>query len=111
MIWHSSKFTAPALFVLLLDQAIKFLAVNKIIGLEFSKNSGALFGVQLNVNFIFVFFAVFLFVATIGFKQTKLLKSGAIALVAFYSMLGGIVIIYLIYFLSISRIWQFASAR
>ncbi len=113
---HSSKFIAPALFVLLLDQAIKFLAVNKIIGLEFSKNSGALFGIQLNVNFIFVFFAVFLFVAIIcfkqiktsspsprcslsaepacrseGFKQIKLLKSDAIALMAFYLMLGGIV--------------------
>ena len=91
MISPSSKFIASALFVLLLDQTIKFLAVNEIIDLEISKNSGALFGIQLNDNFIFAFFAVFLFVAIIGFKKIKLLRSSAVAIMAFCLMLGGII--------------------
>ena len=91
MILSSRKFLASALFVLLLDQAIKFLAARKIIDLEFSKNSGALFGVQLDANFIFIFFAVFLFAAVIGFKKIKLLRNSAVAIMAFCLMLGGIV--------------------
>ncbi len=80
----------PALFVLFLDQAIKFFVVSKIIDLEFSKNSGALFGIQLDANLIFVFFAIFLFVAIIGFKQIRLLKNDAITIMAFFLMFGGI---------------------
>ena len=91
MISYLSKFIAAALFVLLLDQTIKFLAVNEIVDLEFSKNSGALFGIQLNANFIFAFFAVFLLVAIIDFKKIKLLKDSAVAIMAFCLMLGGII--------------------
>ncbi|MEA1937139.1 MAG: signal peptidase II [Patescibacteria group bacterium] len=86
----SNKFIAPALFVLFLDQIIKFLAIQKIIALEFSGNSGALFGVQLSTSFVFVFFAVFLFVAIISFKKDEF-KNSAISIAAFYLMLGGIV--------------------
>jgi signal peptidase II len=90
MISSSSKFMASVLFVLLLDQAIKFLAVSEIINLEFNRNSGALFGVWLNANLIFAFFAVFLFVAVFSFKKVKLLKNSAVAAMAFCLMLGGI---------------------
>jgi len=87
----SSKFITPALFVLLLDQIIKFSAVSKIIDIEFNKNSGVLFGIELDTNFIFIFFAVFLFVAALGFKKIKSLKSDTIAAMAFYLTLGGII--------------------
>lgn len=86
-----SKFVAPALFVLFLDQAIKFAAVSEIIKIEFSKNSGALFGIQLNADFIFAFFAVFLFAAIISFKKINLSKNNTVATLAFCLILGGII--------------------
>jgi len=58
-----------SLFVLFLDQIIKFLVVSEIIDMEFSKNSGILFGVQPDANFVFVFFAIFLFIAILSFKK------------------------------------------
>ena len=86
----SNKFIALILLVLFLDQIIKFFAVSGIVDIEFNKNSGILFGIQLSANFIFILFAVFLFIAAFGFKKIKFLKSDAIAVMAFYLMLGGI---------------------
>lgn len=87
-----NKSITLVLFVLLLDQSIKFFAVHKIVNLEFNKNGGVLFGIQPNINFFFIFFfAVFLFVTIINFKKIKLLKNSAVAIIAFSSMFGGIV--------------------
>jgi len=87
----SSKFTILALFVLFLDQTVKIFAVSEIANIEFSKNSGALFGIQLNANFIFIFFAAFLFFAIFSFKKTKLLKNDAIAAMSFFLIFAGII--------------------
>lgn len=86
-----NKFVILALFVLFLDQTIKFFAVSGIIDIEFNKNSGILFGVQLNANFVFTFFAIFLFIAILSFKKIKNFKSDIIAITAFCLMLGGII--------------------
>lgn len=88
---NSDRFIILSLLVLFLDQTVKFFAINKIINLEFSENSGALFGIQLHTGFIFIFFAVFLFIAIISFRKINSLKNSALAIMAFCLMLGGII--------------------
>lgn len=86
-----SKFIILSLSVLFLDQTVKFFAVNKTINLEFSENSGVLFGIHLNTGFVFIFFVVFLFVTIISFREINSLKNSVIAIMAFCLMFGGII--------------------
>lgn len=86
-----NRFVILALFVLFLDQIIKFFAVSEIINIEFSKNSGILFGVQLDTNFVFVLFAIFLLIAIVSFKKIKIFESDIIAIMTFCLILGGVI--------------------
>lgn len=86
------KITAIALAVLFLDQTGKFIILKNIFfAADIHKNYNALFGLPIDFNSIFIFFAFLIFIYRfLPNKETKFPTENSISLFALGLILGGI---------------------